>query len=91
MIEDRIKVCWNETKYVPTVLDDNYYPTDDDVRFCNKHLKKTIIKKYGYIVDYTTSIFGITKAIIDSGDNKIVKVNINKLTVIHKSKKDGRK
>lgn len=83
MIENRIKVCWIEEKYIPSPIETKNLVTEKDWSNYKKELERTTIRKYGYIIDFITNIFGKTKAIIDSGDNKIVKINIEKLVVVH--------
>lgn len=87
MLQEPIRVTWIEQIHVTPPNEYCENPTKEDWDIYAKMVQESKTRKYGNIIDFTTSIFGITKAIIDSGDNKIVKVNINKLTVIHKKKK----
>lgn len=87
MNQEPIRVTWIEQAHVTPPNEIFEHPTKEDWDVYNKMVQESKTRKYGNIIDFTTSIFGITKAIIDSGDNKIVKININKLTVVHKKKK----
>lgn len=81
-----IKVTWLEVIYKPHI--DRWLPYIG-YKLLNKYNKqrKIELRKYGKVIDVTTNIFGKTFAIIDSGDNKIVKIPINKLVVVHNKKK----
>lgn len=86
MINKEIKVCWIEYKYMPSIERWMPFIGEHIVHKYNEEKIKSKVRKNGTIIDFTTNIFGKTKAIIDSGDNKIVKININKLQVVHKHK-----
>ena len=76
MLNKDIKVCWCVYKH----------PIKRLFPFVNDIIKYKFYKQ-GTIVDFTTNIFGITYAIIDTGDNKVIKLKLNKLTVLHNKKK----
>lgn len=81
-----IKVTWLEVIYKPHI--DRWLPYIGH-KLLTKYNKqrKVELRKYGRVIDITTNIFGKTYAIIDSGDNKIVKIPIKKLLVVHNKKK----
>ena len=83
---NEIKVTWVEVMYRPHI--DRWLPYIGYKLLTkyNKH-RKVELRKYGRVIDVTTNLFGKSFAIIDSGDNKIVKIPIKKLTVVHNKKK----
>lgn len=81
-----IKVTWLEVIYRPHIDRWMPYIGEHIVHKYNRE-RKIELRKYGRVIDFTTNIFGKTFAIIDSGDNKIVKIPIKKLTVVHNKKK----
>ena len=87
MLDKEIKVTWIEEKHITVPMEYTECAIKEDWAACEKAKQKSKIRHTGVIIDFVTNILGTTKAIIDSGDNKIVKVPINKLTVIHKPKK----
>lgn len=92
MLEENIKVSWIEKRNVSYPLDYNSTPTKEDWEAYDEAVRKATIKKQGTIIAFQKGFFGDTYAIINSGDNKIVRININKLTVIHQKKeKHGKK
>lgn len=91
MITEEIKVTWIEERDVPEPQTYNSNPTSKDIKDYVDACKKSRIRQQGVIVDFIKSLFGTVYAIVNTGDNKIVKVDINKLTVIHKPKKNGKK
>lgn len=92
MLEENIKVSWIEEKHITMPCEYNSNPTKEDWEAYNEAIRKARIKKQGTIIAFQKGFFGSTYAIINSGDNKIVRVNIDKLTVIHQKKeKHGKK
>jgi len=83
MINKEIRVTWVEFK--PVLSPEN--PTESELEVYRDALEKSKIRQYGTILDFVTGFFSGTKAIIDCGNNKIVKVPIEKLTVVRKPKK----
>ena len=79
-----IKVEWIEHKYVIPPEEYTSYPTQKDYDDYTKALEKATIKHQGEIIDFVNTFFGGTKAIIESTDRKLYRVNINNLKVIEK-------
>lgn len=87
MLNKDIKVSWKERIYKAPI--EKWIPYIG-TKIYESYIRESIsVRKYGTIVDFTTNIFGKTYAIIDSGDNKIVKISIEKLIVQHNKKKNG--
>lgn len=80
-----IKVTWLERKYQPPI--ERWMPYIGEHIVHKYNNQRVELRKYGRVIDVTTNIFGKTYAIIDSGDNKIVKIPIKKLVVVHNKKK----
>ena len=85
MLNKDIKVSWRERLYIGHI--ERWIPFIGTKLYEAYVTQPPVVKKYGNIVDFTTNIFGKTYAIIDSGDNKIVKIPIEKLIVYHNNKK----
>lgn len=88
MLKEDIRVSWLEKGKVIPPCAYNENPTKAEWDKYYEEVNNKTVRKCGTIIDFTTSIFGNTKAIIDSGDNKIVKVPIEKLMVLHSKKKN---
>lgn len=80
-----IKVTWLERKYQAPI--ERWMPYIGEHIVHKYNNQRVELRKYGRVIDVTTNIFGKTYAIIDSGDNKIVKIPIKKLVVVHNKKK----
>ena len=87
MITEEVRVTWLDERKVTPPTDYINNPTKEDWDAYEKAKDNATVRKHGIVLDFVTNTFGGTKAIISSGDNKIVKVPIEKLTVIHKAKK----
>ena len=87
MLNKEIKVTWKERTYKAPI--EKWIPYIGTKIYEAYIQECAIIRKQGTIVDFTKNLFGKTFAIIDSGDNKIIKLPINKLTVLHSKKKHG--
>lgn len=85
MLNKEIKVTWKEKLYRGHI--EKWIPFIGAKIYEAYVTQPPVIRKQGYIVDFITNIFGKTFAIIDSGDNKIVKLPIDKLTVLHNKKR----
>lgn len=86
MLNKEVKVTWLTTVYRPSI--DRWLPYIGEA-LLRKYNKYRVLQQrhVGVIIAITNNIFGKTYAIIDSGDNKIVKMPIRKLTVLHNKKK----
>lgn len=87
MLNKEIKVTWKERVYRGHI--ERWIPFIGTKIYEAYVTQPPVIRKQGTIVDFTTNIFGKTFAIIDSGDNKIVKISIDKLIVFHNKKRNG--
>lgn len=85
MLNKDIKVSWKERLYIGHI--EKWIPFIGTKIYEAYVTQPPVARKCGTIVDFTTNIFGKTFAIIDSGDNKIVKIPIEKLLVLHNKKK----
>ena len=79
-----IKVEWTEHRYVIPPEKYTPYPTQEDYDTYAKALVKATVKHQGEIIDFVNTFFGGTKAIIESTDRKLYRININNLKVIEK-------
>lgn len=79
-----IKVEWIEHKYV--ISPEKFIPgsTQENYVIQAKALKEVTVKHQGEIIDFVNTFFGGTKAIIESTDRKLYRINIDNLKIIEK-------
>lgn len=76
-----IKVSWIETKDINVPDYVNSIPTKEEVDNYKNELRASECKKYGTIVEFLPGALTNVIAVIITEDNKIIKKNINYLTV----------
>ena len=79
-----IKVEWIEHKYVVSPEGYTSISTQEDYNTYIKALEEEEVKHQGEIIDFVNTFFGGTKAIIESTDRKLYRINIDNLKVIEK-------
>ena len=79
-----VKVEWIEHKHVVSPEEYTSCPTKEDYDAYIKALKESEIKHQGEIIDFVNTFFEGTKAIIESTDRKLYRININDLKIVEK-------